>query len=54
MSNSVLVQTVDDLGEFDAAPVALDRRPYSHRIQESPVIGGASKRFLSAAIRLPG
>ena len=30
------------------------RVTYSHRIQESPLIGGSSRKVLSATIRLPG
>ena len=30
------------------------RVAYSQRIQESPLIGGASRKVLSATIRLPG
>ena len=33
---------------------ALLRPAYSHRIQESPLTGGASRNVRRAAIRLPG
>ena len=30
------------------------RTAYSHRVQESPLTGGASRKVCRAAIRLPG
>ena len=54
-TRSPLVLSVIAFDALDSErSAALLRAGYSHRIQESPLTGGLSRKLLSATIRLPG